>query len=225
MESGNKAKIIYQKKKRRIIGELFNEAEIKNTSAWLTLHKSSKEKLITYESEGLVVSISGSGSLPADHNQCQQAAVLTEYVIKQGGIIMNGGRSSGIMESTSKIAKDKAAGIIFPELKKDASSFGEKIMVNSPQPRIELLATCSPIIVVFRGGLGTLMVLMRSIVHIRNRTYHPEQLQQMVFISNYWIGLLTTMMNLGTLPREFLTELKFFDQADNIIEKIPLFKK
>lgn len=212
---------LYAKKKRRMIGEMMHTGELKNSNGWLSITGSTADSLINYESSGLVVAVSGSGSLPQDHQQCREAAVLAEYVARQGGIIMNGGRATGIMLATTTAAGGKSVGIIFPELQKEAAQAGQTIMVNAPQPRIELMATCAPIVVLWRGGLGTLMVLMRAIVHLRNRQFHPDQAPQIVFVSNYWIGLLTTMMNMGCLPREFLTALEFFDTADQIIEKIP----
>lgn len=216
-----KSEEYYVKKKRRVLGEILKEAELKNTNAWVSIHGSSKEYLLTYESKGLVVSINGSGTIKLDHPQSQQAAKLSEYTVNNGGIVINGGRKSGIMETSSRIAKEKVLGIIFPELEKESNQYGSKVKVNAPTPRIELLGTCAPIIVIFRGGLGSLMVLMRSIVHIQNQKYHSNQPPQLVFVNNYWIGLLTTMMNMGSLPKEFLTELHFFEDADQVISKIP----
>lgn len=129
------------------------------------------------------------------------------------------------MEAAAREAGNAYAGIIFPELEKEATGHGAQIIVNSPAPRVELLATCAPVIIIFRGGLGTLMVLMRAIVHLRNRAYHPEQLPQIVFVSNYWLGLLSTMMNMGSLPREFLAELKYFDRAEQIIKQMTPLQK
>jgi len=212
---------IYEKKKRRVLGELMVEGELKTSKSWCYIHKSSKEDLMTYESKGLVVAISGSGNLPLDHQQSREASALAKAITEKGGIILNGGRSTGIMEATSRAAGENFVGILFPEIEKEFGKVGVKVLVNSPQPRIELLSTCAPSIVIFRGGLGTLMILMRAIVHIRNRKFHPEQLPQLVFVSNYWIGLLTTMMNLGCLPGEFLKELIFFDNSQQIISKLP----
>lgn len=211
----------FAQKKWRTLGQVVREAEAKNANAWVQIHRSSHQDLVTYESRGLVVAINGSGSLHADHPQCQEAVALTEYVMGQGGVILNGGRNSGIMEASSRAAGEHAIGVIFPELRKEASAYGAKAIVNSPTPRIELLAVCAPIVVIFRGGLGTLMALLRSIVHLRNRPYHPELPPQTIFVSNYWIGLLTTMQNLGCLPREFLAELNFFDQAAQITKRLP----
>jgi predicted Rossmann-fold nucleotide-binding protein len=217
-------KKIYAERKRRVLGEVMKEAEVKSQNAWLRIHGSSKELLVTYESKGLVVAINGSGSLELGHTVCREASLLAEYIKKQGGIVLNGGRNTGVMEATSCAAGDQSLGVIFPEIEKQANKYGMKMMVNAPTPRIELLGTCAPIMVIFRGGLGSLMMLMRAIVHTRNRVYHPEQPPQLVFVSTYWIGLLNTMLNLGCLPREFLTELNFFDNADKIIEKIPSLK-
>ncbi|MFA5134372.1 MAG: LOG family protein [Patescibacteria group bacterium] len=212
---------LFAQKKRRVIGEMIRKAELKNKNAWVSIHRSSKEDMITYESKGFVVSINGSGTLAMDHAQCKEAGLLSAYVVGHGGIVINGGRSSGIIAASSHAAGPHKIGIVFPEIEKEADDAGSKALVNSPQPRNELLSTCAPIIVIFRGGLGTLMTLLRSIVHIKNRPYHPDQLPQMVFISNYWIGLLTTLMNMGTLPREFIVALHFFDSAQDIINKIP----
>lgn len=212
---------IYIRKKRRILGELIKKAEIKSDKAFVSIHGSSKEMLLTYESEGLVAAINGSGTLGLDHQVCQEAVKLTNYVMEAGGIIINGGRNSGIMEATSRAAKDYSLGVIFPELEKKANAYGQKVIVNSPTPRNEILAICAPAIVIFRGGLGSLMMLMRAIVHIRNRVYHPEQPPQLLFVSNYWIGLLQVLFNLGCLPRDFIKEIIFFDRAEQIIAKLP----
>lgn len=212
---------LFAQKKWRTLGQVVTEAEVKRANAWVRISRSSHQDLVTYESRGLVVSINGSGSLPVGHPQCQEAVTLTEYVIARGGIILNGGRNSGIMEASSRVAGAHGIGIIFPELKKEANAYGVKAIVSSPTPRIELLAVCAPIVVIFRGGLGTLMALLQSIVHLRNLPYHPELPPQTIFVSNYWIGLLTTMQNLGCLPREFLAELHFFDQATQICKRLP----
>ena len=214
-----------KKRKRRIMGEILKGVELKNSRAWLSIHASSKAELMTYESSGLVLSINGSGSLDQGHQQCQEAGLLGKYIASQGGIVFAGGRSSGIMAAVSEAVGDNYAGIVFPEIEQEASKKGQRVLVNSPQPRVEMLATCAPFIVVFRGGLGTMMVLIRAIVHLRNRQYHPDQPLQLVFISNYWIGLLATMMNLGCLPVEFLRELIFFDRAEDILKKIEKFSK
>ncbi|MFH1535131.1 MAG: LOG family protein [Patescibacteria group bacterium] len=215
---------IYIKKKRRSVGEMIKPAEIRNTNAWLSIHGSSKEFLLTYESEGLVVSINGSGALKLDHTQCQEAARLAEYIMKQGGIVMSGGRKSGIMEAVSQVAKEKSMGVIFPELEKEQTKHGKIVITNAPTPRIEILATAAPIIVVFRGGIGSLMMLMRAITHHNNRKFHPKQPPQKVFVSNYWVGLLTSMINMGALPKEFVQDLQIFASADDIIKKIPPVK-
>lgn len=216
---------LYQKKKRRILGEILRAGELRADHAWVAVHPSSKQLLLTYESEGLVVSVNGGGEIDAHHQQAKDAALLTRYVVERGGIILNGGRSAGIMAASAQAAGDRCLGVIFPELQNQASQRGANVIVNSPTPRIELLATCAPIMVIFRGGLGTLMVLLRAIVHLKNRQYHPEQLPQLVFVSDYWIGLLTTMMNLGALPREFLEALRFFHEGAQILEQIPPFEK
>jgi len=217
-------KDIYVKKKRRSVGEMIKPAEIKNANAWLSIHGSSKEFLLTYESQGLVVSINGSGALKQDHAQCQEAAKLTEYIMKQGGIVMSGGRKSGIMEAVSRVAKNNSLGVIFPELEKEQTKHGKIVVTNAPTPRIEVLATAAPIIVVFRGGIGSLMILMRAITHHNNRKFHPRQEPQIVFISNYWVGLLQSMINMGAMPKEFVSDLNVFATADDIIKKIPLVK-
>lgn len=215
---------LYLKKKRRVLGEILTEGEVKNENAWVSIHASSKDLLLTYESQGCVVSMNGGGDMGLSHPNVQEAAMVARYVVEHGGVIINGGRSSGVMKASADAASEKYLGVIFPELKGQSIKGPNMVVVNSPTPRIELLATCAPIIVIFRGGLGTFNVLMRAIVHIKNRVYHPEQLPQIVFVSNYWIGLLTSMMNLGTLPREFLSELVFFHRAEELIEHIPIVK-
>ena len=175
---------ILDRTKRRLIGDLIKPGEIKTENTWVHIHKSSKDDLLTYESSGLVVALNGSGTLPMEHAQCKEAGDLSRAIIGKGGIIINGGRSAGIMATSSISADKKSMGIIFPELDKESLIKGSKVIVNSPQPRIELLATCTPVIVIFRGGLGTLMVLMRSIVHLKNRKFHPDQLSQMFWGRN-----------------------------------------
>jgi predicted Rossmann-fold nucleotide-binding protein len=213
---------LYIKRKRRVLGELLQGANVKNESSWVSIHRSSKDLLTTFESEGLVVSFNGGGELGEGNPAAKDAATVAKVIAERQGIVISGGKNSGIMQVANETVVGKSVGIIFPELKKEMSSNGQFVIVNSPTPRIELLATCAPFVIIFRGGLGTLMVLMRAIAHLRNHKYHPDQPPQIVFVSNYWIGLLTTMMNMGSLPKEFLSELKFFGQADQIIKQLPV---
>lgn len=208
---------LFIKKKRRILGEIMREAELKSSHAWVYIHISHKDELMTYEGSGLVISVNGSGSLELDHTQCREAAKLAAWTAEQGGIVLNGGRNAGVMAASTAAAPKQTIGVIFPELESGANKKGSLVMVNSPQPRNEVLATCAPVVVAYRGGLGTFQVLMRAIVHLRNREYHAEQPPQLLFISNYWIGLLNAMMQLGTLPREFVKQIYFFSSTADVI--------
>lgn len=210
---------LFQQTKRRIFGELLQEAKVKTPTSWVEVHHSSKDLLFTYESAGLVMSLNGGGSIDAQHPDVQQAEQLVTAIVNQGGIVIDGGKQSGVM-AAAKAAVGKSVGVIFPEIRAEARP-GTQVIVNSPTPRVELLATCAPVIVIFRGGLGTFQVLMRAIVHITNRRYHPEQLAQLVFVNDYWIGLLSTMVNLGTIPQNFITELHFFHAVSQIIDQLP----
>lgn len=210
---------IYQKKKRRIFGELIEPVETKTKQSWISIHRSSKDLLITYESQGLIMAVMG-GSVHASHPDVALVSSIMSHVIGAGGIIFHGGRSGGIISPIANVGTTQGAGVIFPEQKTEAWK-GPTAVVNAPTPRIELLATCAPVIVIFRGGLGTFQVLMRSIVHIKNRSYHPEQLPQLLFISDYWIGLLTTMVSLGILHQDFLSAITFFHTPEQVISKIP----
>lgn len=215
---------LFRQRKRRVFGELIKEAEVTNSNAWVTLHRSSKELLLTYESKGLVVSLNGGGGVETSHPDATHAATLAQAIVEAGGVVLNGGRSKGIMETATEAAGKNVLGVIFPELKSEMIKFGATAVVNAPTPRIDVLGTCAPIIVVFRGGLGTFQVLLRAIAHLKNRKFNPEQSPQMMFVSEYWVGLLSSMMNLGVLPREFLTELKFFSRAEQIISAMPAIK-
>ena len=216
----DKEQTFYVQRKRRVLGKIIQPVDLKTSESWVSIHASSKELLMTYESNGLVISINGSGTLSPDHHQCSLARDIAAFVVLKNGILINGGRSSGIMKASSESAPKNSIGIVFSDIAKEANEHGEKVVVGDPNSRIELLATAAPIVVVFRGGLGTLMVLMRSIVHLNNRRFHPDQSPQMVFVSSYWIGLLTTMMNLGTLPKEFIQQFHFFDKAEQITKLI-----
>jgi hypothetical protein len=46
----------------------------------------------------------------------------------------------------------------------------------------------------------------------------------MVFISNYWVGLLQSMINMGAMPKEFVQDLHVFSTAEDIIKQIPSVK-
>lgn len=218
-----KSRGLYQQTKRRIFGELIKEAKVKTPTSWVDIHHSSKELLFTYESAGLILSLNGGGTIDAKHPDVHQAEQLVTAVINGGGIVIDGGKRSGMM-AAAEVAEGTSVGVIFPELRAEARS-GPQAIVNSPTSRVELLATCAPVIVIFRGGLGTFQVLMRALVHISNRRYHPEQLVQLVFVSDYWIGLLSTMVNLGTIPQEFIAELNFFHDASQIIDQLPSSSK
>lgn len=208
-------------RKRRILAEVLTPGRLSNGTSTVSIEASSKALLGTYQSRGLVVSINGSGTLQPGHPVIEEARRLATFVAAHDGILLHGGRDSGIMQAVAETAGTQSLGIIFPELEHQQAQGEATVVVNSPTPRIELLATCAPVIVIFRGGLGTLMVLMRAIVHLRNREFHPAQPPQLVYVSNYWVALLTTMMNMGALPREFLTGITIFERADQIVRALP----
>lgn len=214
---------LYGKRKRRFLAEISESGELKRKNAWVSIHTSSKELLGTFESEGLVVSINGGGeSMTMEHPHAQDAIKLAEYVVAQGGIVVNGGRPKGIMEASSIGGGTSVLGVLFPEIDPKTKRLDHPyVMVNAPTPRIEILGTCPPVIVIFQGGLGTLQQVVRSIVHINNRKYHPDQMVQLVFISNYWMPLLQTLVNMHALPAEFLQSIAFFSNSDEIISALP----
>ncbi|MFA6511980.1 MAG: LOG family protein [Patescibacteria group bacterium] len=217
--SGN----LYDLRKRRFFGEVMQEAEIKREKAWAHLHKSSKELLGTFESEGLVVSINGGGEdMPMNHPHAEDAKKLAATIVELGGIVLNGGRKKGIMQASSKGGGQNVIGVLYPEIdEKKQRMKHEYAMVNSPSQRIEILATCPPIMVIFQGGIGTLQQLLRAVVHLHDHQYHPEQLPQMVFISNYWTPMLQTMVNMRALPAQYMENVQFFASADEVIAQLP----
>ncbi len=211
---------LYLKKKRRFFGGLLQEAEATAPNAWLAIHCSSKDLLSTYESSGLVVSINGGGSTDAGHPDVDQARAVVAAVMERGGIVLSGGRTTGVMAASAEAPKGRAVGVIFPELRSESQE-GPVAIVNSPTSRTELLATCAPIVIVFRGGIGTFSVLLRAMIHQKNFHYHPEQPPQLLFVNDYWVGLLTTMVNMGAVPADFISGIVFFHDAAAIIKRIP----
>lgn len=213
---------IFNKKKRRVIGEMVAPGEVRRAEARVSIQASSKQQLVTYESEGLVVAINGSGSIGMNHPHAEMARSIATAVTTAGGIIITGGRATGIMGAASAVAGDHALGVIFPELKSSATRAGALAVVNAPVARVELLATCAPVIILFRGGLGTMMGLLRAIVHLRNREYHPDQLPQYIFVNTYWVPLLSSMKNMGCLPKEYIQDIILFDTADDVLNRLSI---
>lgn len=210
------------KRKRRSFGEVKQRQEVRCEHAWVSIHPSSKELLMTYESEGLVVCINGSGSLEQTHVQSEEAGLLAQEVVKRGGVVLNGGRKTGIMGSTTKAAKGAVLGVVHEQIATANEQAGvPKIVVSKSSSRNELLATCAPVIVIFQGGLGSTQQLIRAIVHVNNVQQEDDQLSHLLFVSTYWYPLLETLVNMGSIPREFLKDVFFFHRYEEVVEHLP----
>ncbi|MFH1598166.1 MAG: hypothetical protein ABIB97_03795 [Patescibacteria group bacterium] len=216
------AENLFAQRKVRVLGKIDQEAEVKNTKSWVTVHDSSKAFLITYESKGLVVAINGGGGLKLDHPAALDGIALAKAVVDWGGCVINAGRDTGIMKAVAEEVKDKCLGILYTEQKPHANKVGPKAIVNMPAPRVELMAISPPVVVIFQGELGTFQILIRSVVHMINKKITKEEsAPQQVFVSSYWIPILDTLINIGVFKREYLSEINFFSTADEIIAKIP----
>lgn len=80
-----KINTIFDQKKRRVVGEMIKADEVTSPQAWLSIHGSSKEQLVTYESRGLVAAVIGSGSTGFDHPQALEASLVGRYIASRGG--------------------------------------------------------------------------------------------------------------------------------------------
>jgi len=213
---------LFVQRKVRVLGQVEEKAEANNDNSWVTIHDSSKNFLLTFESKGLVVAINGGGGLKADHPAVKDGVALAKAVVDWGGCVLNAGRDSGIMKAVAEEVKDKCLGVLYSAQKPEANQHGPKAIVNMPAPRVELMAISPPVVVIFQGALGTFQILIRSVVNHINKIISEEKGEpQQLFISTYWIPILDLLVNIGVFKREHLKGINFFSSADDILAKIP----
>lgn len=108
-----------------------------------------------------VVTIFGSSRAKSDSNTYKLAYQLGKLLAEAGFVVCNGGYNMGVMEASSKAAKEsggKTIGITTQAFKQRSVSswIDEEIQTESYVERLERLIRIADAIVVLKGGVGTL---------------------------------------------------------------------
>lgn len=207
----------------KIYSSIDKEIHMKNTAAEINITKGKEPGTIIFQSSGLVVAFNGGGGDEIDekHPLFNEASKLAKAVVKKGGLIMNGGRNSGIMESTSRAAQKFSLGVNFVgQVKKGVvSQYGQILLVDGPLTRLALLTNYPPIVVVYKGGLGTFHELINGIISIKNNIKYGLPAPR-ILVYKSWRKILEILKKQGAINATYLSHLSYFSTPKSALKLI-----
>lgn len=205
-----------------LYGGIDREVDLANTHACLRISHGSKPGTIKWESDGLIVSFNGGGDVTRNSPTYRDSADLAKSVINAGGLVLNGGRHSGVMQATAEASGEHGLGIVFPgQVKKDVvNTHGQKLVVDSPITRLALLTNLPSTVVVYEGQIGTLHELINAIVAVKNTQYCLPAPK--IIASAKWRESLETLGKQGVIPDKYIKAVQFFGSTDEARKELNL---
>lgn len=205
-----------------LLGNVDKEIHLRNHEAKIDITKNRQTGTFTFKTVGLVASFNGGSSLNKTHILCKESRELAKLIVGQGGIILNGGRSTGIMGATSRGAGKFSLGVIFSEqakLKK-GNTHNNNIIVNDFETRLKILTTCPIFIIFYYGGIGTLHELTNAIVEIKKYHFFNKKNPPRLLLHKSWKVILNFLLNKKIIKKEYLTGVQFFNKPSEAIKFI-----
>jgi predicted Rossmann-fold nucleotide-binding protein len=195
---------------------------LQNSQAEIYLTQNQKSHRIEFCCSGLVVAFNGGGEIGESNHLFRQSGQVAKEIIMRGGLIMNGGRNSGIMEATSRAAGKFSVGINFKEQSGLGltNNHGQTIFVGSHQTRLTLLTCAPPMVIIYPGSTGTLQELVSCLVAIKNNIKYGLPMP-IVQIHHSWKKVLNCLVNTRVVSSDHLAPLKYFKSAKDILRTLP----
>jgi len=218
------AKVALEKKfPSRVIdvpGAISRTVRVVNTHGSISVGRSERAGMFKFKSAGLVVAFNGGGDEPKDTPAYIDASEISRAIVRAGGIVLNGGRNTGIMQATGEVAGKMCLGVNFPEQikKAKAHNFGTRLVVH-PLTRLALLTWCPPIVIVYSGTLGTFHELINALVGIKNQSLYGITAPQL-FISQYWKNALSEHVKSKVIPKSYLNDVVFFSDRRTVLKQL-----
>lgn len=205
-----------------IYGGIDRQVDMSNTAARLRIGPGDKPGTIKWESSGLIVSFNGGGDVRADSATFRESAELSAAIVQAGGLVLNGGRHTGVMESTAAGAGEHGLGVVFPEqiTKGVVNKHGEKLAADNPITRLALLTNLPSRVVVYEGGIGTLHELVNAMIAVKNTQYGLPAPQ--ILAAENWRKPLEGLAEQGVVPKKYLEAIKFFGTTEEAKQELDI---
>lgn len=202
-----------------IPGTCDKEVSIRNRNGWVKIRRT-KSGALEFSCSGLIVAFNGGGDEPKDSIVYKDAYKLSRAIVDSGGLVLNGGRNTGIMLATGQAAGKMCLGVNFAAQveKNKAHSYGKRLIVH-PLTRLAILTWCPPIVIVYKGGLGTFHELVNALVAIKNQALYGLVTPK-IYLSQFWRKPLLACVKAGVLPRPYVNAVVFFNNSDDVLKKI-----
>ncbi|MBI5466203.1 MAG: LOG family protein [Candidatus Kerfeldbacteria bacterium] len=197
-------------------GVVIQEGQVKNTAGLVAVMKGVASGEAQVKADGLVVSVSGGGSLPQAHPICYEAQKLAAGVSSRGGVLVNGGENGGTMLAVTEAEPDITLGIACPY--HELTHFGTKAIVNSYQTR-KMLIAIMPVVVVFPGQVGTLDELITCIGWIKS-LQKQNALPPQLWVHEYWWDVLELLHSKEAIQADVWDKIHQFQDVDAILSTI-----
>ncbi len=189
---------------------------IKNNAAGIDIAPS-ENNTATFSLHGLVVTFNGGADVNEDDALFADAEKIARSIVQRGGIVMNGGRNGGIMEATCRGARDHCLGILFQEQTDRCSQYGQKVIVNSPTTRLEILSSFAPHIIVYPGNIGTLQELVFGLITRKNSILYGVNHAPHLILHVSWREILDFLVHKERIKKQYVDNTVYFHTADDII--------
>ncbi|MFZ2189615.1 MAG: LOG family protein [Candidatus Magasanikiibacteriota bacterium] len=206
--------------KKTLFGNINKTIKLKNYKAVLFIKKNPNNK-IEFVTNGLVVAFNGGGKIKENSKKFLAAKNISEIITKAGGIVMSGGRNTGIMEAVSLGGKKNALGVVFKEqIKKQVvSKHCQHIIVDGPTTRLSLLTEFPNFVIVYEGGIGTLHEIMNILVACKN-TIKYNMPAPKIIMDQYWKKFIDNFIKNKILDKNYLFSLSYFKNISDIKKQL-----
>lgn len=197
-----------------IYGGIDRPVDMSNTHARLRIGPGDKPGTIKWEASGLIVSFNGGGNVSTDSRTYQESTELSAATVNAGGLVLNGGRHTGVMEATAAGAGEHGLGVVFPEqiTQGVVNRSGQKLAVDSPMTRLALLTNLPSRVVVYEGAIGTLHELVNAMVAVKNIQYGLPAPK--IYAAKKWRETLDKLAKDGMVPKKYIEAIRFFGSTE-----------
>ncbi|PIY96832.1 MAG: hypothetical protein COY66_02805 [Candidatus Kerfeldbacteria bacterium CG_4_10_14_0_8_um_filter_42_10] len=208
----------FKKKTTTINGFINKNILIKNSAAFLSIKAGRKKGTVDIAVSGLAVAFNGGGDVKEKDPEFKESYQAAKEIVKRGGIVISGGRNTGIMEAVSRGGGKYGLGINFPEQVKQgkASVYGHKL-VTDPITRMIILTSCFPYVVVYCGAVGTLHEFMNGIIALKNHNLYGLPAPK-ILVHAFWKETINHLAKRGILDKGYLKQLHFFQSSLNVVK-------
>ncbi|PIR97507.1 MAG: hypothetical protein COT91_01055 [Candidatus Doudnabacteria bacterium CG10_big_fil_rev_8_21_14_0_10_41_10] len=210
----------YPAQKIFVPGTCDKAVRVKNRRGWVKIRGSKTSGMLEFLSSGLVVAFNGAGDEPNGSPAYKDAFRLSRAIVDRGGVVLNGGRNTGIMQATGEAAGKACLGVNFAEQvkKNKAHSYGTRLVIH-PLTRLAILTWCAPVVVIYGGSLGTFHELVNALVAVKNHSLYGFA-KPKLFINEFWRKPLLQLIKSGIIPRSYIADCEFFSKSKDIIKQI-----